>query len=1141
MSFNSKNIRYLLLYVATLSGVSIAGSSKDFSSSQLKNNVYSAKYADIASQQILSGNVCGTDQNQQNWQLIQKENKQQLADPKSFANQLLKQISTQKQSLTSAKVAGSGEPGRYYIPVVFHVYGSHFNCDNGGTCLTDQKIIEGLNLTNEDFRGLNSQDGPIAAEFQAIRENLDIEFVLAKKDPNGNTTNGIVRYANDQAGYGDDAAYSDKIKQDAWDNFKYMNVYIMRDLYADGDTNNSGVAWYPQLSMSQAGTARVVYNGNYLGTNTSENFRSVLTHEFGHWLNLPHVFDGDVCSVHQEAFCAATGDSVCDTPQMSSSILQNNTPNCLGKPTNTENFMHYSDNYAMFTQQQVQRMTAALHSPSRATLWTNNNLIATGLDELTSDADHPWDGSGGDSKPQGTVIQEFTNLSAQKGDADDFSINLPAGIQAVAFYLDGFLEDPDLYVTKGAAPYKNGDTWVADYISFRSSGSPELVTLTSPSSNQTYHATVDAFSAYSNATLQVISASDPTLCDGCERIILHEEKGLSATKGDAVKTYQFNVPVDAIKTVAVLSGGYQGDPDMYVSIDSIPDSNTFDCGPFSAPRLSEYCEFAKGGEVNIMIEPFLDYSEASLYVYYEREADSGLPIAEANGPYSTNLGNAIAFSSAGSIDNDGSIVSYAWDFGDGNTSDIASPQHIYATSGSFIATLTVTDNAGYTATDTANVTITQSNQAPVAQANGPYVGNKDQLINFSSSGSTDPDGRIDSYFWNFGDGQSSNQANPQHVYSATGSYVAVLTVTDDQGATSSVNADVTISGTEYCAASGNTGYEWIAKVVSNQFEHASSAEGYADNSGLIIPLTAGDNSFSLTAGGNYSEKWAAWIDFNQDGIFNNTDEKVISGISGKGTINASVVIPANTQNMTTRMRIVMKYGSEATTACGSMGDGEIEDYSVSISQSANLPPQADINGPYSGTVNSNIQFSSQGSSDADGSIENYLWSFGDGQSSTEANPSHSYSTPGEYSVTLTVTDNAGATDVKTTQVNIIDDTTNPNLPNACLTQSPITGGRLEAGQVACLGSQNTIWLSLGNVNQHQSVAITTGHGQGNLDILYRNGGWPSETNFDAQSNGSGNTECIYLNAGSQYWSYLKISGNATGASIVVDFDSPACR
>lgn len=82
------------------------------------------------------------------------------------------------------------------------------------------------------------------------------------------------------------------------------------------------------------------------------------------------------------------------------------------------------------------------------------------------------------------------------------------------------------------------------------------------------------------------------------------------------------------------------------------------------------------------------------------------PSASANGPYSGVAGQAIAFSSSGSADPDGSIASYAWAFGDGATSTQANPSHAYATAGTYTATLTVTDDKGATASAQAQVAVT---------------------------------------------------------------------------------------------------------------------------------------------------------------------------------------------------------------------------------------------------------------------------------------------------------------------------------------------------------------------------------------------------------------------------------------------------
>ncbi|MCB0293801.1 MAG: PKD domain-containing protein, partial [Calditrichaeota bacterium] len=96
-----------------------------------------------------------------------------------------------------------------------------------------------------------------------------------------------------------------------------------------------------------------------------------------------------------------------------------------------------------------------------------------------------------------------------------------------------------------------------------------------------------------------------------------------------------------------------------------------------------------------------------------------------------------------------------------------------------------------------------------------------------------------------------------------------------------------------------------------------------------------------------------------------------------------------------------------------------DDISVSGS-SGNTPPVANANGPYSGITGVAVSFSSAGSSDPDGSITGYLWSFGDGATSTAANPSHTYAAAGTYNVSLTVTDNGGAQDTDNTTAEITD-------------------------------------------------------------------------------------------------------------------------
>jgi hypothetical protein len=272
----------------------------------------------------------------------------------------------------------------YVIPVVFHVYGA----TQGGYAVNEAVINDALMKLNQDFHGLNADFGTVHNHFTGIRSTMpDITFALAQLDPDGDPTTGIV-YHPVTSGFGNGNGYDAAISSDAWDNFRYMNIYVMNDLYNDGVTNNSGVAWYPNTGMSNDNTARIVYNGAYLGYNCNSwepEFASTLTHEYGHWLNLIHTFEGG---------CTSPNDQVADTPPCDyASDNYNCHPNpnssgplnCQGNIINAENYMDYAGAtgcYKMFTLGQTARMYAALQHPSRWSLWQPVNLVVTGLSAL---------------------------------------------------------------------------------------------------------------------------------------------------------------------------------------------------------------------------------------------------------------------------------------------------------------------------------------------------------------------------------------------------------------------------------------------------------------------------------------------------------------------------------------------------------------------------------------------------------------------------------------------------------------------------------------------------------------------------------------------------------------------------------------
>ena len=171
------------------------------------------------------------------------------------------------------------------------------------------------------------------------------------------------------------------------------------------------------------------------------------------------------------------------------------------------------------------------------------------------------------------------------------------------------------------------------------------------------------------------------------------------------------------------------------------------------------------------------------------------PTADAGGPYSAETGASITLDGSGSSDPDGTTVSYAWDFGDSTTGSGVSPSHSWAAAGSYVVTLTVTDDDGDSdvSPTTATVSDPLPNQPPDADAGGPYAADAGAPLTLDGSASSDPDGTIVSYAWDFGDGNTGSGVSPTHTYAAAGSYAVTLTVTDDDGATDVGQTTATIS------------------------------------------------------------------------------------------------------------------------------------------------------------------------------------------------------------------------------------------------------------------------------------------------------------------------------------------------------------
>jgi PKD repeat protein len=307
----------------------------------------------------------------------------------------------------------------------------------------------------------------------------------------------------------------------------------------------------------------------------------------------------------------------------------------------------------------------------------------------------------------------------------------------------------------------------------------------------------------------------------------------------------------------------------------------------------------------------------------------------------------------GSSDPDGSIVSRSWAFGDGATSTEANPSHTYPSDGKFTVTLTVIDDKGAQNSESRDVRPTAPpppNQPPTAAFSSSCTA---LSCAFNSDGSSDPDGKIASRSWSFGDGSSSNEANPRHTYGSAGTYTVTLTVTDNDGAGGQESHEVTVAAPNQAPKAAFTG-----NCTDLSCSFSSQASSDLDGNIVSWSWTFGDGSGSSDA--NPSHSYSA---------------------GGKYTVTLTV------------------------TDDNGASDAATQEFTVKEPPAPNQPPTASFS---SDCHDLTCSFNSDGSSDADGTIVSRSWDFGDGTTSSEANPSHTYADGGTFTVVLTVTDDKGA-------------------------------------------------------------------------------------------------------------------------------------
>jgi len=333
---------------------------------------------------------------------------------------------------------------------------------------------------------------------------------------------------------------------------------------------------------------------------------------------------------------------------------------------------------------------------------------------------------------------------------------------------------------------------------------------------------------------------------------------------------------------------------------------------------------------------------------------------------------AVDFDASLSSDPDGDPLTYTWDFGDGSTATGVSPSHVFQSTGTYTVKLIVSD--GQASTESI-VTIFAGigNEAPIAIFNAtPTTGDAPLLVSFDASLSSDPDEDPLTYSWTFGDGATGTGVSPTHTYVNGGVYTATLTVSDGQAST--------------------TATQTITVIAPNVGPTASfTATPTSGDAALLVSFDASGSSDPENDPLTYN-----WT-FGDGG-------------TGSGITPSHTYVTAGT------------YTATLTVSDGEFSDQTTQLITVNV---PNLSPTASFTAtPTSGDVALLVSFDASGSSDPENDPLTYNWTFGDGGTGTGITPTHTYTTGGVFTVTLTVSDGQSS-DQATTTITVVSPNQGP--------------------------------------------------------------------------------------------------------------------
>ncbi|MBC6425366.1 MAG: T9SS type A sorting domain-containing protein [Ekhidna sp.] len=738
-----------------------------------------------------------------------------------------------------------------------------------------------------------------------------------------------------------------------------------------------------KLICSDENLARVVYNGSFLGNNTDENRRSILTHEFGHWLDLRHTFKGG---------CTEENDLVDDTPAQARSSSGTNCEviyNCNEEEINNENFMDYTDCYKMFTKGQVERMDAALQLPSRVTLWQEDNLIATGV-------------QGFDEKPSLVLSSDIFEEVFE----NDGSVSNQIEIKCVdcTFSKTGLFSEGIDYAVSNLP---GGLTASIE----AKSPTTAVVALTGQST---------AHEAENSVTDLEISFTDQAVSNPVSELYSATVKGVRVLFSDAYTSHC--LPKTRYITYSHITNFTFNNISRSSEFEDVIDFS--DSKIFQASRNQEYdisitLNKGKGADIDKnRIRIWADWDQNFIY------SDDELVVSKVYGNDQSDEDGSYQIST--SITVPPTALS-------GDTRIRVFVHHVQGDEGDDAC-----DRVDSGESEDYGLRIYADDQPfTIDFIGGPGVVNFSDPVSFSDLSIAGPGDEIASWEWSFPGGipAASNERNPSSIiYPSEGTHDVTLKITTRNGETGSKTVPGMITSTfDYCKPSARFGgYFNITHVELNTIDHDPGRDNIYDYFDRIETnlKPGGTYPFSLTVnrgegGVTDRNRVRIWADWNYNSRFDSYELLLSEVVStedydekGNHVINGEIKVPLNAVQHKVGLRVMGHFmrGTEGDNPCDRIDSGNSLDYGLNILEADDYPLTVDFSGgPLEIEKNKPVFFSDLSVAAKGDEILSRQWEFPGGVPSTSNRqyPEVRYPDVGIYDVTLTIKTVNGDSKTKT--------------------------------------------------------------------------------------------------------------------------------